>query len=92
MKGGYILVDCIGLDLTKGSTPQTVTGLHKKCLDAIASGKEVRASNCTWGTIPVTPISVMLVDFGDYVVATAATLQIWVPENDSVTIVNLVAD
>lgn len=27
MNGGYVMIDCIGLDLTKGSTEQTITGL-----------------------------------------------------------------
>ena len=30
MNGGYIMIDCTGLDLTKGSTEQTITGLYSK--------------------------------------------------------------
>ena len=88
--GGYIMVDCTGLDLTKGSTPQTITGLYQKCLKAMATGKQIRACNCIWGEgLDVTPIDVLMLMQGDYAVATASTLQIWVSSSDVVTISNM---
>lgn len=93
MVGGYILVDCEGLDLLKGSTPQTITGIRKKVEDAMATGKEIRACNCIWGEgVAVTPISVLCVELGDYVIATASTLQIWISKQDVVTISNMVGE
>lgn len=88
--GGYIMVDCKGLDLLKGSTPQTITGLYQKCRKAMATGKQVQACNCIWGSgLDVTPIDVLMNMQGDDVVATASTLQIWITSSDVVTIVNM---
>ena len=41
MKGGYTMIDCTGLDLTKGSTEQTITGLYAKALKAHKLNKPV---------------------------------------------------
>lgn len=91
-KGGYIMVDCEGLDLTKGSTPQTITGIYEKFQKAKKTGKEIRACNCTWGTgIDVTPISVMATQVdATTVICTVATLQVTITSSDVVTINNLV--
>ena len=93
MNGGYFLIDCGGLDLIKGSTPQTITGLYAQCKRAMDLGKPVIACNMVWDTQgAVTPLNVMLVDFGDYIIGTAATLQIVVQNTDVVTINNLVGE
>lgn len=92
MNGGYIMVNCEGLDLTKGTTPQTITGLYAACQAAMKTGKPICAYNCTWGVIPVTPIPVFLVQINEtQVIGTSSTLQIIVGNNDSVTINNMVA-
>ena len=92
MNGGYIMIDCTGLDLLLGDTPQTVTGLHARIAEAVKTGKALYANNCIWGEgRPVTPVQVFAIYFADietYIV-TASTLQIIVPKNDSVTIVNM---
>lgn len=92
MNGGYIMIDCTGLDLLLGETPQTVTGLHARIAEAVKTGKALYANNCIWGEgKPVTPVQVFAIYFADietYIV-TASTLQIIVPKNDSVTIVNM---
>ena len=92
MNGGYVMIDCTGLDLLLGDTPQTVTGLHARIADAVKTGKALYANNCIWGEgKPVTPVQVFAIYFADietYIV-TASTLQIIVPKNDSVTIVNM---
>lgn len=91
MKGGYTMIDCTGLDLTKGSTEQTISGLYAKTLQAHKLNKPVYAYNCIWGTQgTVSPIQIMIVLFDGYLIGTAATLQIIVTEEDVVTINNLV--
>lgn len=91
--GGYQIVDCGGLNLLGGSTPQTKTGLYKKMQSALKSGKPVFASNCTYGSgHPMTPICVMCQQEDENtVVATASILQIWITKADSVTVVSLLA-
>ena len=89
---GYIMIDCKKLDLTKGETPQTITGIYKKLQDALAAQKETLACNCVWGaTGPVTPISVLLTTPAGEgtIVATSSTLQIWATSEDVVTIINM---
>ena len=57
MKGGYTLVDVTGLDLTK-STATSYTGIWKKAVDAIASGKPIICKGCVYGTgYPVSPVT-----------------------------------
>lgn len=92
MNGGYIMIDCAGLDLTKGETPQTITGLHERVTEAVRTGKPIFANNCIWGAgKAVTPVQVFAIYFADIEtwIVTASTLQIIVPKNDSVTIVNM---
>lgn len=89
--GGYILVDCTGVDLLSQSAV-TVTGLYAKSKSAYDSGKPIIAVNCEYGEgVPMTPISVMgIVEDGTYIF-TASILQIRVASNDSVTIVPLIS-
>lgn len=92
MNGGYIMIDCTGLDLTKGLTPQTVEGLYNRVKSAIDTNKPLIAVNAVWGSDgPVTPISVFAIDFGDNIICTASTLQVIIETDDSVTIENMVA-
>lgn len=89
MKGGYVLIDCEGLNLLSDSS-QKVDGLYDECTRAIILNKPVYAYNCKWGTNPMTPISVMVNDDGSGShICTASTLQIRVASDDTVTIVNL---
>ena len=93
MNGGYIMIDCKGLDLVKGSTPQIVNGLYNAVKRAMPCNKPIYAINAIWGdTRPVTPIQCFVIDWGDYLIATASTLQIVISPDDSVTIVNMVGD
>lgn len=90
--GGYVMVDCEGLDLIKGSTPQTITGIYEKVQKAMKTGKEILACNCVWDTnLDVTPISVMAIQINPTtVICTAATLQVIITSSDVITINNLV--
>ena len=93
MNGGYIMVDCTGLDLIKGSTPQTINGIYNATKRAMPINKPIYAINCIWGDVgSVTPIQCMVIDFGDYLICTASTLQIIISPDDTVTINNLVGD
>lgn len=92
-KGGYILVDCKGLDLIKGETPQTITGIYARVRTAMRKNKLLLAQNCVWDDKATTPIPVLAIQlYDDTIVATANTLQIWITEEDVVTITNLVGD
>ena len=91
MKGGYVLVDCKGLDLTSEST-QTITGLYAKVKAAMATGKLIIAENMIWGDDgTISPVHVFAIDMGPTygIYCTASTLQIRISPADVVTIVNM---
>lgn len=92
MNGGYIMIDCGGLNLLAQSA-QTISGLYDKITGAIASGKPIIACNCNYGAnVPVTPIPVFgIVEDGVYIL-TASILQVRVTNADSVTIASLITD
>lgn len=91
--GGYILVDCTGLDLNTDSK-QTISGIFNKIATAFKSGKPVYCVNATFNISgtgnTVSPVAVMVNsdENGGYV-ATASTLQLWIDSDDGVTIVNM---
>lgn len=92
MKGGYINIDCSGLDLTKGATEQTITGLYQTVKNAFKADKPIFVYNANWGANGiVSPIQVFVVDFGTKFVFTTSTLQINVTNQDKVTITNLIS-
>ena len=87
MKGGYVMVDCEGLDLTSES-PVTKTGFWKKAVAVLAAEKPIVAYNCVYGSgKPVSPVTC----FGWYlsassIVIVGATLHIIVGNDDSVIV------
>lgn len=89
MNGGYFMIDCTGLDLTKGATPQTLTGMYEKLQTAISLNMPVYAVNASWGDLAVTPIQVFAIAFDGYIIVTASTLQVVVTSADVITINNL---
>ena len=91
MKGGYVLVNCGGLDLLSESS-QTISGLYNRVKSALATGKMMIAENVIWGSgKAISPIPVFAIDMGsDYgIYITASTLQIRVSTADAVTIINM---
>lgn len=93
MNGGYILIDATGLDLTKGKTPQTINGLYNRVYRAMAWNKPMYCCNAIWGTgKPITPIQIFAIDFEDYIICTASTLQVIIAPDDTVTINNMAGD
>lgn len=91
MNGGYIMIDCTGLDLTKGTTSQTVEGIYQRVKSALTHNKPLFANNAIWGNgKPVTPIQVFAIDFGDSgIICTASTLQVVIAPDDSIIINNM---
>lgn len=53
MNGGYVMVDCMGLDLGELGT---VTGLYNKVKTAIGANKPIQLYNLKNGTQKFTPI------------------------------------
>lgn len=93
MRGGYFLIDCTGLDLTKGSTDQTISGIYDKVKTAMESNKPIYAVNCNWNSVFVSPIQIFaIVTDTNQITCTAATLQIVVKSTDVITITNMVAE
>ena len=82
LKSGYSMINCKGLDLTGGSTPQTIAGLYEQCKTALKSGKAIFAHNCVYGEgHPTSPIAVLVQQEDEHtIVATASILQIWVTD------------
>lgn len=93
VNGGYIMVDCTGIDLNT-DTKQTISGIFNKVATAFKSGKPVYCVNATFNISgtgnTVSPVAVMVNsdENGGYV-ATASTLQLWIDSDDGVTIVNM---
>lgn len=94
VKSGYCMVDCKGLNLLGGSTPQTIAGLFDECVKALASGKAVFAHNCIYGTgHPMSPVAVMgQLESDDEIVFTSSILQIRVKDDNTVTIESLLTN
>lgn len=91
MNGGYVMVDCTGIELTS-VVKQTITGIYNQVKRAVATNKPIFAVNCTWEQDVMTPIQVMVTprSSGNYI-ATASTLQLEIDESDGVTIINMIS-
>lgn len=89
--GGYIMVDCGGLNFLADGA-QTITGLYKACQEAYRTGKQILATNAKWGTTPCSPILMLMTLDEGLIRCSVCTLQIDITENDSVTIVNYIKD
>ena len=91
LKGGYILMDCGGLELNE-STTQSITGFYKRAKKALDSGKPVYACNCQMNDGPTTPVSVVAWQEDEHtIIATGHVLRIVIEDDDDVTVINLVA-
>ena len=80
--GGYSMVDCSGLDLTK-STKQTITGIYNKIKAAYAAGKLVLLCNAG-----VSPMPVYIGVSSTSYVASAGPLVITFSSDDGATVVD----
>ena len=54
MNGGYVIIDCNGVDL---GTLGTVTGFYEKTKTAVETGKPIVLNNVVNGTQKFTPIT-----------------------------------
>lgn len=91
MNGGYILVDCSGINLAL-STAQEVPGIWNKAVKAMNQNKPIIAHNCKYGTAPVSPVTT----FGWYIAAdeiviVGATLHCHIKDDDTVTVLDVAA-
>lgn len=88
MESGYIMIDCKGFDILSKSAV-TIDGLFDRLTEAMKTGKVVIAHNleCDGGKTSPCPVFVTKPD-ARYC-CTAGTLQIWVTNEDSVSVVNL---
>lgn len=86
MNGGYIMVDCKGMDLTATSS-QTISGLYAKCEKAMESGKPILFCNCVYGEgANLSPIPVYMLKGSAYYNATLPFLYVTIGDLDDVTI------
>lgn len=90
MNGGYIMIDCGGLNLLAQSA-QTIAGLYAKITAAFASGKPIYACNMNYGeNVPMSPAQVFGINEAGLYILTASMLQVRVTSADSVTITSLI--
>lgn len=91
MKGGYVNVDCTGVELTT-ETAQTVAGIFERVVSAFKANKPIYAYNCTWEGDLMTPVAIMVTprSSGNYI-ATASTLQLEIAPDNTVTVINMLA-
>lgn len=87
--GGYILVDCDGLDFLNDDG-KTFPGLYSRVNHALATLKPMYASNCRWGGRGMSAIPVMANHIDEsHIVVTSSTLQVWISTSNVVNIVNM---
>lgn len=91
MESGYIMIDCKGFDLLSKSAV-TIDGLFDRLTEAMKTGKVVIAHNLKRGGEKTSPCPVFVTKSSTSFCCTTHTLQIWVSNEDSVTVVNLVSE
>ena len=93
MNGGYIMVDCTGLDLTD-TNAQSIDGIWDKAVEAIDADKPIIVHNCEYGTgVKVSPVTC----FGwyidtDEIVIVGATLHIHIKNDNTATVLDVTAN
>lgn len=93
MNGGYIMVDCTGLDLTDTES-QSISGIWDKAVDAIEADKPIIAHNCEYGTgVKVSPVTCFgwYIDI-DEIVIVGATLHIHIKDDDTATVLDVASN
>ena len=90
MVGGYAMIDCEGLVLTKG-TNQTINGIWEQVDAAYKSGKPCWAYNCGYNDGMLTPVFVMILnESATEYIATSSILQISIKNNDVCKVTSLI--
>ncbi len=91
MNGGYIMVNCTGLNLSE-TDPQSISGIWNEAKKAIAANKPIVAYGAIYGSADVSPVPV----FGwylaeDEIVIVGATLHVHVKDDDTATVLDVVS-
>ena len=89
MKGGYFLLDGLGVDLSSAEA-QSKPGAYAIAEKAISQDKPLVMCNCVYGTAPVSPVP----GFGwrisaSEIVLVGATLHVHVKSDDTVTVLDV---
>lgn len=89
MNGGYIMVNCKGLELTE-TDPQSVDGIWEAAKEAIKANKPIVAYNSFYANSPVSPVTC----FGwalsaTEIVIVGATLHIHVKSDNTATVIDV---
>lgn len=89
MKGGCIIIDCTGLDLSL-STAQNVSGSWGKAQKALAAEKPIIAIGATYGEAHVTPVTCFAWQISESeIVLVGATLHCHVKNDNTVTVLDV---
>lgn len=88
MESGYIMIDCKGFDLLSESAV-TIGGLFDRLTEAMKTGKVVIAHNLERDGGKTSPCPVFVTKPDARYCCAVSTLQIWVTNEDSVSVVNL---
>ena len=89
MKGGYILIDCTGLDLSSNAA-QEIAGSWKKAQNALDAEKPIVAVGATYGNAPVTPVTCFAWRISETeIVIVGATLHCHVKNDNTVTVLDV---
>ena len=84
------MIDCTGLDLIKGQTPQIISGMFNLVKTAMKTNKPMYCVNANWDGAFVSPIQVFAIEFDGYIIVTASTLQVNITNADVITITSMV--
>lgn len=89
LKGGYIIIDCKGLDLSS-STAQEIEDSFAIATRALNSGKPIIAKNCVYGNAPVSPVTCFAWAISaTEIVIVGATLHIHVKSDNTATVLDV---
>lgn len=88
MVGGYIDVDCTGVELTSAEA-KIIPGIFNRANAAYKTRKMCRACNCNYNGYRVSPIPVQVVIANNVIIASAEWIQVFITNEDSVTVQNM---
>ena len=85
MKGGYVLVNAIGVDLSS-ETSTTITGIYAKFINAIDSGKLIIVQNIVNDEDALSPAAIVAVVSSGVVSFEVGGATVSITNEDAVTI------
>lgn len=88
MNSGYIMFDCMGLDLSSASE-QKKDGIYTEAIRAISLNKPIWAFNCNYDGAKMSPVPVTVHMSDSTIIASANTLQVFITSGDVCTVQNL---